>query len=256
MASGNASSVAADALGASIELGGSRHTVVGVAPANFTGVQLEAVDVWLALTHSARVVLVHRREPAVFVERRMVIDHRADSRSVHYGAGCRGGRCHRQAAVRDTRRARDGTSTAGQFATRTAREDGRMALWLAGGALLVLLIACANVAVLVALRAFERRLEIAIRIQLGATARRVFLRLFVENLALALLCIGSAVLIAMWVDTAIRGFFPTLPDARINVRSLKIVAGFACLPVLPAASFRPCRLPDPTRRCCCAAAIR
>ena len=88
-----------------------------------------------------------------------------------------------------------------------------MSLWLAGGAFVVLLIACANVAVLVALRAWERRLEIAIRIQLGATARKVFLLLFLENLALTLLCLGGAVLIAMWVDTAIRGFFPTLPGA-------------------------------------------
>ena len=102
-----------------------------------------------------------------------------------------------------------------------------MALWLAGGALLVLLIACANVAVLLALRAFERRLEIAIRIQLGATRMRVFLLLFVENLALALLCIGTAIVVGMWVDTALRAFFPTLPDARINLRSMKIVAGFA-----------------------------
>jgi hypothetical protein len=43
---------AADALGAKVELGGRPHTVVGVAPAHFTGVRLEPVDLWLSLTHS------------------------------------------------------------------------------------------------------------------------------------------------------------------------------------------------------------
>ena len=43
---------APNVLGAAIELGRSRHAVVGVAPASFTGVGLEPVDLWLVLTHS------------------------------------------------------------------------------------------------------------------------------------------------------------------------------------------------------------
>jgi hypothetical protein len=45
----------ADVVGASVELGGKRHTIVGVVPAHFTGVRLEPVDVWLAVTHSPEV---------------------------------------------------------------------------------------------------------------------------------------------------------------------------------------------------------
>ena len=216
-----------DALGASIELGGSRHTVVGVAPANFTGVQLEAVDLWLGLTYSSELCSFTGENLLASSSGAWLwtIGRIRDPFTIEQAAAEVAATETRPFATLDA----PGTALRPLASSRRARlsKDGRMALWLAGGALLVLLIACANVAVLVALGAFERRLEIAVRIQLGATARRVFLLLFVENLALALLCIGSAVLIAMWVDTAIRGFFPTLPDARMNARSLQIVAGFA-----------------------------
>jgi predicted permease len=217
---------APNVIGATLELGGSGHTVVGVAPAHFTGVQLEPVDVWLALTYSPEVCSFTGQSLLSSSSGGWLstIGRVRDPFSIGQAAA--------EVAATDTRpfaaRADAGPALRPLASSRRARlaRDGRMALWLAGGALLVLLIGCANVAVLLALRAFERRLEIAIRIQLGATRTKVFLLLFVENLALALLCIGTAVLIGMWVDTALRAFFPTLPDARINVRSLKIVAGF------------------------------
>lgn len=217
----------ANVLGASIDVGATRHVVVGVAPANFTGVSLEAVDVWLALTHSPELCsftgesLLSSSSSAWL----STIGRVRDLFTIEQAAA--------EVAAVDKRPfeelAAPTTALQPLASSRRARlaRDGRIALWLTGGALLVLLIACANVAVLVALRAFERRLEIAIRIQLGATAGRVFLSLFLENLALALVCIGSAVLVAIWVDMGIRGFFPTLPEARTTARSLKIVAGFA-----------------------------
>jgi hypothetical protein len=215
-------------IGATLELERTGHTVVGVAPANFTGVRLEAVDVWLALTHSPELCsftgqnLLSSSSVAGWLS---TIGRVRDPFTIEQVAA--------EVAANDKQPfatlAAPGSAVRPLASSRRARvaQDGRMALWLAGGALLVLLIACANIAVLLALRAFERRLEIAIRIQLGATRTRVFLLLFVENLALALLCIGAAVLVGIWVDTGLRAFFPTLPDARINARSVKIVAGFA-----------------------------
>lgn len=214
-------------VGASVELGGKRHRIVGIAPAQFTGVRLEPADVWLALTDSP--------ELCSFVGRNLL----SSSNSAWLSTIGR----LRDAFTLEQAASEVPASDTGAFGAPAAPEatlrplasskrarltqDGRMALWLAGGALLVLLIACANVAVLVALRAWERRLEVAVRIQLGATTRRVFLLFFLENLVLAFLCIGGAVLVAMWVDTAVRAFFPVLTGAHLNGRSLRIIAGFA-----------------------------
>jgi predicted permease len=218
---------AADIVGASLELGGKRHAVAGVAPVHFTGVRLEPVDLWLSLARSP--------ESCSFAGRNLL----SSSNSAWLSTVGR---------IRDPFTFEQAVSeiAAGEtsaFATTAAPEaplrplvssrrarlsqDGRMALWLTGGALMVLLIACANVAVLVALRAWERRLEVAMRIQLGATATRVFWLFFVENLALALSCIAGALLVAIWVDTAVRAFFPVLTGAHLNGRSLTIIAGFA-----------------------------
>jgi len=66
---------------------------------------------------------------------------------------------------------------------------------LSGMGLLVLLIACANIAGLVLVRGMSRRGEIAMRMALGATRARIVRLLFVENLVLAV----PAAFLGVWL---------------------------------------------------------
>jgi putative ABC transport system permease protein len=77
---------------------------------------------------------------------------------------------------------------------------------LVGAILLVLLIACGNVASLLMARGSTRTSELAIRAALGAGRARLTRQLLVECVILALVAGGMGVILAVWLQDLILGF--------------------------------------------------
>ena len=82
---------------------------------------------------------------------------------------------------------------------------------------LVLLLACANVANLMLVRAVARRREIAIRISLGGNRWRLVRQLLVESLMLSLSGGAVALMVTLWTQGTLMKFFPTTPDMPIGL---------------------------------------
>ncbi len=115
--------------------------------------------------------------------------------------------------------------------------DPTRRLWyiLMGTMLLVLVVACVNVANLQLARLTPRMHEMGVRSALGAGAGRLVRQLLSESLLLSVAGATLGLLIAVWAADMLKGLLPAelskyvTWDTRIDARTLAFTAGIACL---------------------------
>jgi putative ABC transport system permease protein len=218
-------------IGQTIRLNSSPYTLIGIAPPEFAGPVLGvATDVWLPtalqpdVDPPAAAVRRARGHSATFDLRRSRglrmlgrLPSGASIEQVASRAEVISGRL--QAAYPDTNRDRRFILTPlgeGRGLRVTTRPILRQ---LTGAVLMVLLVACANVASLLLSRAVSREREVAVRIAIGASRARLVRQWLTESVLLGA-CGSIAALIVVWLTTPLLHAFvlPEAVDLSMNAR--------------------------------------
>ncbi|HEY6390251.1 MAG TPA: ABC transporter permease [Bryobacteraceae bacterium] len=194
-------------IGKTVQLNGTPHTVIGVAPPGFAfPVFPVKADLWARLDMTPKAGLLWQRrvigrlKPGVSMmqaraEAAALIE-RFNSQSPRPVKGLTGG----VASLREL-----------------LVWKVRPSLWILFGAVsFILLIACANVANLLLARGAARRQEVAVRASLGASRARLIRQLLTESALLALLGGALGLLVASWTLPALVALVPPAMIPRLD----------------------------------------
>lgn len=222
-----------DVLGTTLQIGPSTYTIVGVAPQDFVGLWPNQQPVaFIPITSYAAAQAVGKRFgneswwttytwrwASMLVQRKPGISNAAANADLT-NAYLRSYVAQLPSApsLPQPAEARPHGIAASVLSERGPNESSfaKVATWVSGVAVIVFLIACANVANLLLVRSFRRRREIAIRLALGVSRARLLSQLFTESLVLAVLGGLVGILLAEWGGAWLRaGFLPRSAAAGV-----------------------------------------
>jgi predicted permease len=220
---------AADAVGKTLLVNGVLLEIIGVTEKGFTGIEADAVDVWLPSSMAGPLGLAsidgdwHRS----ILFARFVARLAPDTEDPI--AALRATEALRRLANAELDPTPDVLMHPVVLAPRRGARSVDLWLWLVMVAALVLIIACANVANLLLARGITRRRELAVRLSLGAGAWRVARQHLTESAVLAMLGGIAGVIVAYWAMGLLQQF-PLPPSAgRIDARLLIFAVGVSLL---------------------------
>ena len=224
-------------LGRSLTVDGQVVTISAVAPAAFVGLDAASpADAWITFATLALIEPEWDFRARTEIWLRVVVRVRDDLSLTAAESGLQGvGDAIAAGAPRQLASALRLVPASSAVFDPTARSaSSKLAMLVAGVAAFVLLIACANVANLLAVRAGSRARELGVRLAIGASRGRVARQMVTEALVLGTAGCVTALLVADWTVKAITAFAPasTIPPGVAVGLDLRIVCFAAALSML------------------------